>query len=160
MCLEPGRTSGSRFAGCFSLFSCFLGHGEGLCMLLYRAMVGSQIPLQPHLEVVVLDKLLCSEWKTSHKQNGLAYIHLVTKGTPQCCRENEGISLIVMQWDVPQAFSILIGTLSSCQRPSCPNPLKCFGSPTPKPFPRAQSVCAVACAELRASVCTALIQRG
>lgn len=30
-------------------------------MLLYRAMVGSQITLQPHLEVVVLDKLLCSE---------------------------------------------------------------------------------------------------
>lgn len=26
--------------------------------MLYRAMIGSQMPLQPHLDVVVLDKLL------------------------------------------------------------------------------------------------------
>lgn len=84
-----------------------------------------------------ISRYALNNWNTSQKQNGPAGIHLVTKGTRECCQENQGNSFTVMQWDVPQAFSILIGTQSTCQRPSCPNSLRHLGSPTLKPFPRA-----------------------
>lgn len=88
---------------------------------------------------------------------GLTGIHLVAKGPHGHCQENQGLSLLataVMVMTCPMGFSILIGTLSPCQRPSHPNPLRHFGSPALKPFPGAQCACALTLAEMHTPVCT------